>query len=222
MFGHYGWSRSRNNTDGAFSTPATGSLDAEWGPSNGDVRHRGNISLSTGFLRNFNASIDFSLSSAPPITIRTGFDDNGDLIFNDRPAGVGRNTERTTGQWQSFAYFSYWIGLGKRQVAGGGVGPIMIREGHGRPVGGADGRAGAAALPAVVQRQDLEPHEPLELRRLQRRHDVAVLPEADVGVRRAPDQFRDEFELLRPRGSFLLFETNPEVLPLHDPAPNPQ
>jgi hypothetical protein len=131
MFGHYGLSRSRNNSDGAFSTPATGSLDAEWGPSNGDVRHRGNISISTGFLRNFNASIDFSVSSAPPITIRTGFDDNGDLIFNDRPAGVGRNTERTTGQWQSFAYFSYWIGLGKRQVAGGGVGPIMIREGMG-------------------------------------------------------------------------------------------
>ena len=24
--------------------------------------------------------------------IQTGFDDNGDLIFNDRPAGMARNT----------------------------------------------------------------------------------------------------------------------------------
>ncbi|HYN10386.1 MAG TPA: TonB-dependent receptor [Vicinamibacterales bacterium] len=132
LYGNYTWSRARNNSDGTFSLPATGSLDAEWGPSNGDVRHRGNISISTGLIKNFNGSIDFSMSSAPPITIRTGVDDNGDLVFNDRPAGVGRNTERTTGQWQSFAFFSYWIGLGKRQVASGGpMGGIMIREGAG-------------------------------------------------------------------------------------------
>ncbi len=132
LFAHYTWSRARNNSDGTFSTPATGTLDAEWGPSNGDVRHRGNLSVNTGMIRNFSASISFNLSSAPPITIRTGLDDNRDLIFNDRPAGIGRNTERTTGQWQSFAFFSYWIGLGKRQVASGGPGgPIMIREGAG-------------------------------------------------------------------------------------------
>jgi hypothetical protein len=130
VYGYYTWSRSRNNSDGAFSLPATGSLDAEWGPSNGDVRHRGNISIGTGLIKNFNASIDVSMSSAPPITIRTGLDDNSDLVFNDRPAGVGRNTERTTGLWQSFAFFSYWIGLGRRQVAAGGPG-IMIREGGG-------------------------------------------------------------------------------------------
>lgn len=128
LYGYYNWSRSRNNSDGAFGIPATGSLDAEWGPSGGDVRHRGSISISTGMIKNFNGSIDFSMSSAPPITIRTGFDDNADLVFNDRPAGVGRNSERTSGRRESFAYFSYWIGLGKRQIASGQPG-IMIRDG---------------------------------------------------------------------------------------------
>jgi hypothetical protein len=147
LFGGYTWSRSRNNSDGTFSVPATGTLDAEWGPSNGNVRHRGNISIGTGMIRNFSANLELSISSAPPITIRTGLDDNADLIFNDRPAGVGRNTERTTGQWQSFAFFSYWIGLGKRQVTAGGPiggGPIMIRDG---PGGVTVSAMGAQALP---------------------------------------------------------------------------
>ena len=196
MYGYYTWSRSRNNSDGAFGIPATGSLDAEWGPSSGDVRHRGNISISTGMIRNFNASIDFSISSAPPITIRTGFDDNGDLVFNDRPAGVGRNSERTTGRRESFAFFSYWIGLGKRQIAAGQPG-IMIRE------GGAGGLSvttmAAQALPRYrlsfnVQISNLTNHA--ELHWIQRRDDVAVLPEADGRGRRAPHQLRDEPELL--------------------------
>jgi len=38
-------------------------------------------------------------SSATPCTIRTGRDDNGGAIFNDRPAGVSRNSERGAAQW---------------------------------------------------------------------------------------------------------------------------
>ena len=37
------------------------------------------------------------LSSGQPLNVTTGRDDNGDTIFNDRPAGVGRNSERTAG-----------------------------------------------------------------------------------------------------------------------------
>ena len=76
--------------DGAFTTPAE-DLALDWGPSNGDVRHRGNISFGTASLRGLSASVNFTGSSARPLTIRTGFDDNGDLIYNDRPEGVGRN-----------------------------------------------------------------------------------------------------------------------------------
>jgi hypothetical protein len=62
----------------------------------------------------------FNGTSGRPLTIRTGFDDNGDLIFNDRPAGVGRNSERVPGQWSSNASFGYSIPLGTRQVSSGG------------------------------------------------------------------------------------------------------
>jgi hypothetical protein len=34
------------------------------------------------------------VTTGVPYTLRTGIDNNGDLIYNDRPPGVGRNTER--------------------------------------------------------------------------------------------------------------------------------
>ena len=110
----------RNNTDGAFSTPSTNNLDAEWGPGPGDVRHRASISLQSAAIRNLTMSIQVSANSAPPLSIRTGLDDNGDLIFNDRPVGVGRNSERTTGQWNSFGFLAYAFSLGSRSVTSGG------------------------------------------------------------------------------------------------------
>jgi hypothetical protein len=35
------------------------------------------------------------VSSGQPLNVTTGRDDNGDTIFNDRPVGVRRNSERT-------------------------------------------------------------------------------------------------------------------------------
>jgi hypothetical protein len=117
VFGGYRLSRSENDTDGPFAVPATGDLAAEWGPSSGDVRHNVQLVVTTGALRNLNASVQFFWSSAPPITIRTGLDNNGDLIFNDRPAGVGRNSERTVPQWSSSANVSYTFAFGQAKVA---------------------------------------------------------------------------------------------------------
>ena len=117
----YTVAKSENNVDGAFSLPPTGTLATEWGPSNFDVRHRAFISLNSGALRNFSAMINLQLSTGSPYTIRTGRDDNGDLMINDRPAGVGRNTERASGQWNTSGNFSYSIGFGKKRapLAGG-------------------------------------------------------------------------------------------------------
>ena len=53
-------------------------------------------SISEHGARNFTRASPSMAASAPPLTIRTGTDDNGDLVFNDRPAGVGRNSARTT------------------------------------------------------------------------------------------------------------------------------
>lgn len=112
--------RFQNNTDGAFATPATNDLEAEWGTAQGDIRHRFNVSVGTNAVRSLNASLNMSVNSAAPLTIRTGKDNNGDLIFNDRPDGVGRNTARTDGQFNSSAFVSYSIPLGQRSITSAG------------------------------------------------------------------------------------------------------
>jgi hypothetical protein len=120
--GTYILSSAQNDTDGAFATPATNDLADEWGPAPGDVRHRANVSFNTGVFRSLSARFGVSANSALPLTIRTGSDDNLDLIFNDRPAGVGRNSARIGSRWQADASFYYAFALGSRQVnSGGGV-----------------------------------------------------------------------------------------------------
>src|SRR5439155_9267584 len=85
--GSYTLGHSENNTDGAFSTPAS-DLASEWGPSTNDIRHRASVNLGTAVIRGLSASLNLNTTSARPLTIRTWFDDNGDLIYNDRPMGV--------------------------------------------------------------------------------------------------------------------------------------
>jgi Carboxypeptidase regulatory-like domain len=97
LFLNYTLAKNRNNSDGAFAVPAFGDIDLDWGPAGNDVRHRLNASLNNQIIKNLGLSLSFNSSSASPYTLRTGLDDNGDLIFNDRPAGVGRNTERGDG-----------------------------------------------------------------------------------------------------------------------------
>lgn len=108
-----------NNVDGAFSVPASGSLASEWGPAANDARHRLTVGLTSAAVKNLTAMVYVYGSSGTPYTVRTGSDENGDLLFNDRPSGVGRNTERTAGQWNSFGMFSYTIGFGKKKLPGG-------------------------------------------------------------------------------------------------------
>jgi len=114
--GSYNLGKATNNTDGAFSVPAAGDLALEWGPSLGDIRHRMSMSFSSAAFKNVSLRVGGSWSSAPPINIRTGTDDNGDLIFNDRPAGVGRNSERTVTNWSTNMGVSYSLGFGRAAV----------------------------------------------------------------------------------------------------------
>jgi hypothetical protein len=121
MFMNLSFGRALNNSDGSFSTPATGSIEDDWGPSNFDIRRRFNVNWSSTQLRNLSANISFNASSAPPYTIRSGFDTNHDLVFNDRPDGVGRNTVRGSAQWTMNGFFSYGWQLGKPQEMPGGL-----------------------------------------------------------------------------------------------------
>lgn len=137
LFANYTVATIESNTDGAFAIPPSGSLDAEWGPAAGDVRHRLNVTLNNQIVRNVLLSFNVAGASGVPYSIRTGRDDNGDLVFNDRPAGVGRNTERAASQWTINTNFSYVLGLGRQGtsrppdttvIAGGGVPSVQSVE----------------------------------------------------------------------------------------------
>jgi hypothetical protein len=103
----------RNNTDGDFWVSPTGSLENEWGIANGDIRHRWILQVSSQFVRSLTTSFNLNASSGSPYTLQTGRDDNGDLIFNDRPAGVSRNTQRASGQLSLNGNFNYSFTFGR-------------------------------------------------------------------------------------------------------------
>ena len=121
LFMNMGLGRQLNNTEGPFAMPATGRIEDDWGPANFDVRRRFNLGWNSSQLKNFNANINFNASSASPYTLRTGVDTNGDLVFNDRPAGVGRNTARGAPQWGLSGFFTYSRQFGKPVQMPGGI-----------------------------------------------------------------------------------------------------
>jgi hypothetical protein len=123
LIGQYTLGFWDNNFEGPFSPPPSGTLATEWGPNGGDVRHRAFFTVLSQTLKNLQAQMNLNVSTGTAYTILTGHDDNGDLIFNDRPDGVGRNTARTDAQWALGANFNYSFQFGKR----GGALPPGIR-----------------------------------------------------------------------------------------------
>jgi hypothetical protein len=121
--------RVRNNTEGAFVPPSTGNLADDWGPANNDIRQRMNFSVNTTALKNFTVNFNVNAIAAPPYAMRTGFDNNGDLIYNDRPAGVGRNTLRGRGQRTLNMFVNYSLAVGRRPEGPSG-GVVVTRRGE--------------------------------------------------------------------------------------------
>jgi hypothetical protein len=128
---NYSTGRLENNTDGAFSLPFTGSPAGEWGEVAGEIRrHRFNVGINSSALRNLNANLNFNGSTGTPYSITTGRDDNGDLVYNDRPAGIGRNSQWSPRQWTVNGNFFYSLPIGKKTVQNpGGITGITIRDG---------------------------------------------------------------------------------------------
>jgi hypothetical protein len=129
---NYSTGKMENNTDGPFSLPASGSPEGEWGQTGGEIRrHRLNLGINTSALRNLSANLNLNAATGSPYNITTGRDDNGDLVYNDRPTGVGRNTQWTPGQWTVNGFFFYTLAIGKRTVQNpGGITGISIRNGE--------------------------------------------------------------------------------------------
>jgi hypothetical protein len=130
----YGTARVRNNYDGPFQPPATGDIANEWGPSGGDVRQRLNFGINSSAVKNMNVGISVNASTGSPYNITSGADTNGDLFFNDRPAGYGRNAGRGKGQYTVNGNLSYNFTFGKRKTGGSAPPPgIMISMVNGGP-----------------------------------------------------------------------------------------
>ena len=129
---NYFWSKSRNEADSAFALPANNfDLRAERGPSASDVRHRFFAMVNYQLPLNLRVGTVFQASSATPYNITTGFDNNGDTVSNDRPAGIGRNSARGAGRWDLGTRLSWAFGFGKPKESAGGAGPQVrvIRAG---------------------------------------------------------------------------------------------
>jgi hypothetical protein len=130
LFVNYTLATHSNHADGPFSLPASGRLAGEWGPAASDVRHRFNTSLNNQIVKNLLAGLNVNMNTATPYSIRTGRDDNGDFVFNDRPEGLGRNTERGATQWNVNPFIAYVFAFGRNisnlppgiAVIGGGAG----------------------------------------------------------------------------------------------------
>ena len=112
FFGNYSLAWSENNSDGPFSVPATGDLDLEWGNAFSHAKHRFQGGFLSQAYRDLGIQVNINGHLGTAYGIQTGLDNNGDLIFNDRPAGVARNTLLTDPTWtlNMFANYAFTFG----------------------------------------------------------------------------------------------------------------
>ncbi len=93
LLSQYTLSRTQDDTAGMFALPADNyDLRGEYGRSDFDRRHRVNTAAILRLPKNWKLGLIGNMMSGLPYNITTGFDNNGDTVVNDRPAGVARNT----------------------------------------------------------------------------------------------------------------------------------
>ncbi|HXH47732.1 MAG TPA: hypothetical protein VNM47_00030, partial [Terriglobia bacterium] len=81
------------DTGGFDTLPANNyDLHPEWGRADFDRRHQFNLLGTYSTFWDLRVGAIFSLRSGIPYDITTGYDNNYDTAFNDRPPGVTRNT----------------------------------------------------------------------------------------------------------------------------------
>ena len=145
MGANYQLGRSNNYSDGAFALPANNyDLEAEWGPSSQDVRHRFFGMVNFGLPMSLRMGIFTQGQSASPYNIITGFDSNRDTVVNDRPADVRRNSARGSAIWNLNARLSRSFAFGPERQTDG---QPRIRTGGG---GGGRGGPGGGGGPMMM------------------------------------------------------------------------
>ena len=146
LFANYAWVKQESDADGPFSLPANNyDPDAEWGPVAGVAQHNFSAMFTSPLTKSIRLSVGTTRRSGTPYNITTGRDDNGDTVFNDRPAGVGRNSARTEATWDVNTRVAYAFGFGQRKPTDGGPAgaPVMIMHRVGGPGGGGSEISGA-------------------------------------------------------------------------------
>jgi carboxypeptidase family protein len=145
VFGNYTLGYAYNDTDGAFSLAANNyDLHSEWGRAGQDTRHRFFTGINFRTLWGINVNGVVNASSSRPYNITTGFDENGDTVTNDRPAGVKRNTGIGPGNFNTNLNFTKTISLKKTErpntASNNGANPFLEpQRGGGFPGGGFPG-----------------------------------------------------------------------------------
>jgi hypothetical protein len=140
LLANYSWIRQENDADGPFSLPANSYDTAgEWAPAAGVPHHIFSGIVNTTLVRNIRLGVSATARTGSPYNVTTGRDDNGDTVFNDRPAGLRRNSALTRGMWDVAARVSYAFGFGERPASSAGPGgPTMVIQRIGGPGGAGD------------------------------------------------------------------------------------
>lgn len=140
LFLGYFFTRARSDGDSASDVPATSAgLAGEWGPAAEDVRHR-----LFGFARarlgsGFSVAAMTRFESGAPYAVTWGVDANGDGIFNERPAGLGRNAGRGEARFNLDARLSWTRGFGPERKPRGPQARIVRLGGGEMPSDPSDG-----------------------------------------------------------------------------------
>src|SRR6185436_19290075 len=144
--------KNTNEADSPFSLPSNNfNLRTDRGPAANDFRHLISGFISKRLPRGFNISTIFQATSALPYNITTGFDNNGDTVINDRPAGLGRNSARGASRWEIGSRLSWGKDFGPEQTqTAGGPQIRMVR------IGGGDGAAPPSLPNAATKKYRLE------------------------------------------------------------------
>jgi hypothetical protein len=114
----YQLGQEKNFADGATSLPTNNlNPDVDWGPSRQDIRHRFQAQGTVPLVYGIRVTPNFNVQSGVPYNHTTGFDDNNDGAFNDRPTGVTRNSLRGDWTWGLNLNVNKRINLGRLPTA---------------------------------------------------------------------------------------------------------
>ena len=101
----------------------------EWGNANFHAKHRFFGGFLTQAFRDVSLQVNINGHLGTAYGMQTGLDDNGDLIFNDRPLGVARNTLLTDPMWNLNLFYVVFVHVRPVDSAAAGH-PVRARSGR--------------------------------------------------------------------------------------------